>query len=319
MKACITGVAGFLGSRLASYLKARGWDIWGIDDYSTGSLLNVEPYVANAEKHRFYEGDVRDGALLDRVFRDVQVVFHAAASVGVTGCMERPFGTWENNWEATKSVLAHAGERRVVFFSAPDVYGPELPVGVPESFFHALPETPRWSFAACKRAEESLALAQHYETGLDVRIARIFPVAGAGQSPSYGAFIPGAVMALKRGKPILVAGDGLQTRTYLHVEDFCRAMEILGSLPGGVGEVFNVGGFEEHSILNVARLVLAQFPESSSRVEFVTPESFHGPSYREIQRQGPDISKFSAWASWSPRRTLIEAVQEIVEDMEGEQ
>ena len=222
MRIAITGGAGFIGSNLAHTLAARTGisHIRVIDDLSTGNRANLDGVAVE-----LLEGSVLDAGLLDRVLRGMDAVVHLAALPSVPRSVRDPLASHHANVTGTLHVLdaaRRAGGMHVIAASSSSVYGrnPHLPK---HEDLRAAPMSP---YAAGKLAAEAYLAAYHHCYGLPVIPFRFFNVYGPRQPAghAYAAVIPTWINALLTGQPLVVDGDGNQTRDFTHVETVCQVL-----------------------------------------------------------------------------------------------
>src|SRR3954451_21895855 len=193
----ITGGAGFIGSHLSELLLEGGWEVFVLDDLSTGSDRNVAHLRDRRDFHLVVDSVLKTSVVNELVHR-CDVVFHLAAAVGVRLIVEEPVHTLVTNIQGTENVLEYCNRfgKRVLVASTSEVYGaPREPEPLHESAQRVYgPTTPRrWAYAESKALDEFLALAYHQERGLDCVIVRLFNTVGPRQSGQYGMVIPNFV------------------------------------------------------------------------------------------------------------------------------
>jgi len=307
----ITGGAGFIGSHLAEALVAAGKDVWVLDDLSTGSRENLASLAGNRRFH-FIEGSVLAPI---PVIEGVDFIYHLAAAVGVELVLRQPVGTLEANVRGTENVLAAAAERGigVLLASTSEVYGKgeRSRFREDDDLLIGSPTFTRWGYACSKLLDEFLALAYWREKGLPVFITRLFNTVGPRQTGRYGMVLPRLVEQAKRGEPLTVFGDGQQTRCFCHVRDVVRALVELPRHEAAAGQVFNVGGNEEVSILELAQRVKA-VARSASAITLVPYAEAYAVGFADLRRRAPDIGKIGALLGWRPTVSLDEIIGEMV-------
>jgi UDP-glucose 4-epimerase len=170
------------------------------------------------------------------------------------------------------------------------------------------PHFGRWSYACSKLMDEFLALAYARELGLPVVIARLFNTVGARQTGRYGMVLPRFIAAAQSGQPLKVHDDGLQTRCFCHVLDTVEALVRLQNCPAARGEVFNVGGTEEISILDLARQVVAVLG-SNSTIEFISYQSAFAPGFEDMRRRKPVVEKLFQTIGFRPETPLRKIIE----------
>ncbi len=315
MKALITGGAGFVGSHLTERLLEGGDEVHVIDDLSTGSIENIEPFKGRPGFHYTIE-TIMNGPVLAEMVDRVDVVFHLAAAVGVRLIVESPVNTIETNVHGTEKVLALANKKRkkVVFTSTSEVYGKADTVPFREDGDLVMGPTSkgRWSYACSKAIDEFLALAYHKEKRLPVVVVRLFNTVGPRQTGRYGMVIPNFVKQALLGHPITVFGDGTQTRCFTDVRDVVGQLTALAEAPSAVGEVFNVGNDrEEVTILDLAKRVKTR-SGSKSEIVLVPYEKAYEEGFEDMQRRVPDLSKLRALTGYEPQVGLDEILDRVV-------
>ena len=196
MRILVTGGAGFIGSHLSEELLRRGHEVWALDDLSTGRIENLRAFELNP-RFRFIEGDVMDAPLVDGLVAKCDQVHHLAAAVGVKYVLENPLRSLITNIRGTEVVLEACSRhgRKVMIASSSEVYGKGATVPFSEDDDRLMGPTHklRWSYAAGKAVDESLAQAYFQQHRLPVVIVRCFNTCGPRQSSAYGMVIPAMV------------------------------------------------------------------------------------------------------------------------------
>src|SRR5438093_6841163 len=266
----ITGGAGFIGSHLSELLLEQGWEVFVLDDLSTGSERNVAHLRERRDFHLVVDSVLKSSVVNELVHR-CDVVFHLAAAVGVRLIVEQPVHTLVTNIQGTENVLEHCNRfgKRVLIASTSEVYGDRRELESLDEGSRRLygPTTARrWAYAESKALDEFLALAYHQERGLDCVIVRLFNTVGPRQSGQYGMVVPRFVSAALAGRPLEIHGSGSQTRCFCHGRDTIRALTGLMDAGPVDGEIFNVGSTERVTIDELAQRVLAATRSSSEVV-----------------------------------------------------
>jgi UDP-glucose 4-epimerase len=313
--ALITGGAGFIGSHLSELLLSQGWEVFVLDDLSTGRERNVAQLRGNPAFHLIVDSVLTSSVVNELVHR-CDVVFHLAAAVGVRLIVEQPVHTLVTNIEGTETVLDHCHRfgKRVLIASTSEVYGDRRePEALDEQSRRVYGPTTqrRWAYAESKALDEFLALAYHQERGLDCVIARLFNTVGPRQSGQYGMVIPRFVSAALAGEALEIHGDGTQTRCFCHVEDTIRALGSLMDARDISGEIFNVGSTERVTIEELAQRVLA-VTHSSSEIVRVPYDEVYGQGIEDMLHRQPAIEKVTSRIGWAPTRSLDEILDDVV-------
>ena len=319
MKILITGGAGFIGSHLADRLVEMGEEVFAIDDLSTGTLKNIQQLQEHPRFHLVVDTILHEAVMNELVFK-CDEVYHMAAVVGVKQIMNRPVETLETNVKGTETVLrlANRHKRKVLIASTSEVYGKlmngDSTCGLSEATDRLMGATSkrRWAYACSKTLDEFLALAYFDEKKLPVIIARLFNTVGPRQTGQYGMVVPNFVQKALIGKPIIVHGDGSQSRSFTHVSDVVEALIRLMAETQAVGQVINVGGCEEVTIADLALLV-KEMTGSQSKIDYIPYEKVYGPGFEDMQRRCPDISKLRELIGFEPKVDLCGIIQSVIE------
>jgi UDP-glucose 4-epimerase len=316
MRVLVTGGAGFIGSHLAEELLRRGHEVWALDDLSTGRRENFGTYGHNT-RYRFIEGSVLDAPLVNGLVAQCEQVFHLAAAVGVKYVLENPLHSLLTNIRGTEIVLAACSthNRKVMVTSSSEVYGKGVSVPFSEDDDRLMGPTHklRWSYAAGKAVDECLAQAYYQQHRLPVVIVRCFNTCGPRQSGAYGMVIPSMVERALQNQPILVFGDGQQSRCFSAVHDVVRGSLLLMDTPDAEGEVFNVGSDEEVSVFELAQRI-KRACHSDSSIEFVPYEQVYGQSFEDMRRRVPDLRKIRRYTGYRPQVALDRLLELTIRD-----
>jgi UDP-glucose 4-epimerase len=315
-KALITGGAGFIGSHLSELLLADGWEVYALDDVSTGSLENVAHLRDNPNYHIVIES-VLSPAVVSELVHKCDVVYHLAAAVGVRLIVEQPIHTLLTNIRGTENVLEYCARfgKRVLIASTSEVYGDhrdEKPLHESSRRTYGPTTARRWAYADSKAVDEFLALAYHDERDLDCVIVRLFNTVGPRQTGQYGMVIPRFAASALAGQALEIYGDGMQTRCFCHVQDAIRAIKGLMDASEVSGEIFNVGSANRISILDLANRVI-DATESESGLVFVPYEEVYGAGIEDMLHRIPSIEKIGATIGWEPEHDLARILGDVIE------
>jgi UDP-glucose 4-epimerase len=319
--ALITGGAGFIGSHLAERLLADEWEVFALDDLSTGSERNVAHLRGRRDFHLIVDSVLKSSVVNELVHR-CDVVFHLAAAVGVRLIVEEPVRTLVTNIQGTETVLDYCNEfgKRVLVASTSEVYGdrrePE-PLVEDGKRMYGPTTSRRWAYAESKALDEFLALAYHQERGLDCVIVRLFNTVGPRQSGQYGMVVPRFVSAALAGRPLEIHGDGTQTRCFCHVQDTIGALTSLMDADNVSGEIFNVGSTERVTINDLARRVIAQ-TGSHSKIVGVPYDEVYGQGIEDMLHRQPSIDKVTSAVGWEPTFGLDGILEDVIRHVRAE-
>ncbi len=315
-KALITGGAGFIGSHLAEHLLDQGWEVFALDDLTTGAHRNVEQLRERTDFHLVVDSVLSPSVVSELVYK-CDVVFHLAAAVGVRLIVEQPVRTMVTNVQGTETVLDYCNKfgKRVLIASSSEVYGDhreERPLSEGDRRVYGPVTERRWLYADSKAMDEFLALGFHQERGLDCVIARFFNTVGPRQSGQYGMVIPRFVERAIADAPLEVHGDGLQTRSFCHVSDTVRAVVGLMDARDVSGEIFNIGSAERVRILDLANRVV-DLTGSSSELVFVPHSEVYGLGIEDVLHREPAIQKIGDAIGWRPSLDLNRVLEDVID------
>ena len=285
-----------IGSCLAARYLQQGHEVTVYDNEETGSPQNLAYHLDPEAVERIcvIRGDVLDVPALTRAMEGTDLCFHMAATLGTIKVVHQPRHMMKVNIVGTQNVLDLCVERKIpaVIASTSMVYGnnPSPVVREEDSLFvDGDMRKGLWWYAISKMADEAYARSVILEDpGAKVLIVRPFNVVAPVQSGTDGFVLPRFITAALEGLPLLVYGDGTQSRTFLWVTDFVDAL--MGVVAKGVwNQTINIGCDEEITILDLARDVV-RLTESSSVVEMIEPQAIFRNQFAEIQRRVPDLS-----------------------------
>jgi len=306
MKTLVTGGAGFIGSNIVKLLLAEGHAVTVLDDLSTGYRCNLDPFP----EVEFIEGDVRDAETVARAMEGAEVVFHLAASVGNTRSIENPIQDSEVNVIGTLRILEaarRAGVRKIVFSSSAGIFGELKYLPIREDH----PVEPDSPYGASKLAAEKLCLAYAKLYEMEAACLRYFNVYGINQRyDAYGNVIPIFAHRLLRELPLIIYGDGEQTRDFVNVRDVAVA-NYKAALTNGVSGAFNVASGTRITINHLAELM--------SEASGIRPVIQHGPPRKgDVRHSLADISAAREAFGYEPAVGLEEGLAEYMEWMKKE-
>ncbi|GMW01051.1 MAG: UDP-glucose 4-epimerase [Candidatus Hydrogenedentota bacterium] len=314
MKALVTGGAGFIGSHLCEALIRRGDQVFVLDDLSSGQFENIE--------HLEGLTCVIDTALNQEIVRDlvreVDVVYHLAATVGVQLVVDDPIETINNNVRGTETVLEQACRyrRRVLITSTSEVYGKSTKEVFEEDDDRVMGSThlTRWSYAESKALDEFLAFSFWRTKRMPCVIVRLFNTVGPRQTGRYGMVIPRFVKQALRNEPLTVYGDGKQTRCFGYVGDVVPALIELMNRRDIVGQVFNLGNTERITIHALAERIIAK-TGSKSEIKLVPYNEAFGAGYEDMLHRAPCLNRIKAAIGYEPKTKLDEILNQVIADM----
>lgn len=310
MKIIVTGGAGFIGGNFVHYMMNRypEYEILCVDALTyAGNMETLEP-VANNPKFKFFKTDVSDRDAIYGIFEEEKpdIVVNFAAESHVDRSIEDPGIFLQTNIIGTQVLMDACrkyGIKRFHQVSTDEVYG-DLPLDRPDLFFTE--ETPIHTsspYSASKAAADLLVQAYYRTYGLPVTISRC--------SNNYGPYhfpeklIPLMIANALNDKPLPVYGKGENVRDWLYVEDHCSAIDLIIHR-GTVGEVYNIGGHNERTNLEVVKTILKELGKPESLITFVTDRKGHDMRY------AIDPSKISRELGWEPVTMFDDGIKKTI-------
>lgn len=311
----ITGGCGFLGSHLARALLVKNYNVCLLDDLSTGREENIKD-IRGCANLQVIRGSITDETILSKAIEQSDLVYHLAATVGVKNVVINPLDTLIYDTFGSGLVLKYASAKgiKVVFTSTSEVYGksPEVPFLESTDLIIGAPGINRWSYACSKLFDEFLAIAYNRERGLAVVVVRLFNVVGPGQMGRYGMVMPRFFKSALKNEPIVVYGDGKQSRCFTYVQDVIGILIELAACECAEGEIINLGSDKEISIKNLA-VKIKEITKSSSRIVFQPYSDYYGSNFQDIKRRIPDLRKLKEIMGRVPETGIDEILEKTKE------
>ncbi len=319
MKILVTGGAGFIGSHLCERLVSDGHTVTAVDDFSTGRVENLA-VLKDSKNFTFVEGSILDTHLLTSLIQGTDYIFHLAAAVGVFNIVNNPLESLLTNIRGTENVLQIASESSTPVFvtSSSEVYGKNISDSLEESDDRVLgsPLTLRWSYSEAKAIDESLAFAYFIEKKLETRIVRFFNTVGPRQLGAYGMVVPRFVKSALADEPIIIYGDGNQTRCFAHVLDVVDAIVLTAFAKSTIGRVVNIGNDDEISINGLAQKVISEL-NSNSEITYLSYGEAYGVGFEDMERRVPNLQLINKLVGWKPSRDLSTIIRDIAAEMKS--
>ena len=311
MQYLVTGGAGFIGSYLCEALLDGGHSVVALDNLSTGRRENITALLER-QGFTFVKGTVRDEVLMERLASEVDAIFHLASAVGVNLVVHRPAHTIEETAFGSEVVLRYALQQNIPVFlaSSSEVYGKgvQVPMAEDHDLLLGPPDKGRWAYACAKLLDEFLALAYYREHGLPVVVGRFFNTIGPRQTGRWGMVLPNFIQEALSGRPIVVYGDGEQTRCFLCVADTVRAVVKLMQTPEASGRVFNIGSTDEITMNDLAGRV-GRICGSESPIKHIPYEQAYAEGFEDLRRRQPDIRSIQNLIGFEPTLTIDEIIE----------
>ena len=318
MRVLITGGAGFIGSHLAEAYLEKGDEVYIVDDLSTGSMENIE-FLQKDDRFSnsifVHIDSILNHETMLELIGICDVVFHLAAAVGVRYILDNPLESIKINIQGTEKVLELCAKfkKKVLIASSSEVYGKHThaPLVETDNIVYGPSSKSRWSYAASKLMDEFTALAYYRTKNLNVAIARLFNTIGPRQTGAYGMVVPRFIAQALNNDPLTVYGDGTQTRTFTGVKDVVQAFMGLVEKQEAFGQVFNIGGTEEISILDLAGKIIS-LTGSSSEIVLIPYETAYEENFEDMLRRVPSIDKVQQLIGFNPNGNLDGILNEII-------
>lgn len=316
----VTGGAGFIGSNFIHYMLERyDYKIISLDLLTyAGNLKNLEG-VENHPNYTFVQGDIRDRALLEQLFREYEIdtVINFAAESHVDRSIDEPEVFLTTNIMGTQALLDTAKRHwnidpdnrysrdykegtKFIQISTDEVYGTLGETGL---FTEETPLAPNSPYSASKTSADLIVRAYYETYGMPVNITRC--------SNNYGPYqhteklIPLMITNCKENKKLPIYGDGMQVRDWLYVEDHCTAIDAVLH-KGKIGEVYNIGGNNEKANIEIVKLVIDRLNKSEELIEYVADRPGHD------RRYAIDNSKITRELGWQPKYTFEEGIAHTI-------
>lgn len=303
MKALVTGGAGFIGSHLVALLLERDHQVVVVDDLSGGRVDHLDGAL---ERYGFLLRivDMLDAESLSDCFSGVDWVFHLAARSNAEEARGRPARALESHVQATLQVLECARHFRLksfVYAASASCYGAAPPLPTPET----APAAPADPLAVTKHMGEQLVLEWSRLYALPAVSLRLFDVYGtrAPLGPSSGSVAAVFLAQRAASAPLTIAGDGAQTRDFVHVDDVCRAM-LAAAERGVAGEAINVGSGVGTSVRRLAELVGGPTVTAPARPN-------------DVRHRVADIRRARRLLDWRPEISIEEGIRGLLHQLEA--
>lgn len=307
MKLLITGGAGFIGSNFVRHMikKYPQYTIVNLDLLTyAGNLENLKD-IENESNYQFVRGDIADRDFVSGLFEKEKFdyVINFAAESHVDRSITDPSIFVQTNIQGTLALLDAAktfGVTKYLQVSTDEVYGT---LGETGYFTEKTPLSPNSPYSASKAGADMLVRAYHETFGLPVNITRC--------SNNYGPYhfpeklIPLMIINALNDKELPIYGDGLNIRDWLHVEDHCEAIDLVLH-NGRVGEVYNVGGHNERTNIDIVKTILKQLGKPESLIKFVKDRPGHD------RRYGIDATKLQTELGWTPKYNFDTGIEQTI-------
>lgn len=304
-KILVTGGAGFIGSNFLRYMVSKypDYDFVNLDALTyCGNLENLKD-IENQDNYTFIKGNICDADLVDKIVSDADYIVHFAAESHVDRSIANPGIFIESNILGTQTLLDAAnnhGIEKYLQVSTDEVYGSLGPEGY---FTEETPLQANSPYSASKAGADLMVRAYHNTFDLPVNITRCSNNYGPYQFPEK--LIPLMISNALEDKELPVYGDGKNIRDWLHVYDHCTAIDLVLH-KGKAGEVYNIGGNNEKTNIEIVKLILNELNKPESLIKFVSDRLGHDKRY------AIDSSKIKDELGWKPKYTFETGITETI-------
>jgi dTDP-glucose 4,6-dehydratase len=302
----VTGGAGFIGSCFVRHILSKHPDykIINLDALTyCGNIENLKD-VENNPNYRFIHGNICDRKLVRDIMQEVDCVINFAAESHVDNSIKHPEIFIETNVQGTLNLLQAAKEKGVERFlqvSTDEVYGS---LGKTGYFYETTPISPNSPYSASKASADMLVRAYHETYKMPTLNTRCSNNYGPYQYPEK--LIPFFISQLLKGEKVPVYGDGLNVRDWLYVYDHCEAIDVVLH-KGKVGEVYNIGGHNEKTNLEITKLILDAMGKDESSIKYVEDRLGHD------RRYAISNDKITAELGWYPSVTFEQGIKMTID------
>ncbi|MCB2209931.1 GDP-mannose 4,6-dehydratase [bacterium] len=306
----VTGVAGFIGHRVAEFLLQNGDDVFGVENFSTAYDVRLKRYrlsrLNKFDRFRFLEIDIAEKENLARIAdfipSDTAAIINLAAWAGVRKSLKDPWVYIDTNITGTLNMLELCRRQHIkkfVLASSSSLYGENTQPPFKETDDTLHPLQP---YAATKIGAETMAHAYHHLFDIDITVLRYFTVYGPAGRPDMVMFR--FCKWIAEGDPVIIFGDGEQSRGFTYLDDIARGT-ILSLKPVGY-EVINLGG---HEVITINQLI-HKLEERLGKKARITYEPFNAADVRSNQA---DVSKAAQVLDWHPEINLDQGISRLVD------
>lgn len=302
MKILVTGGAGFIGSCFVRHMlkKHPDYKIVNLDCLTyAGNIENLDD-VKNNPNYTFVKANICDKQKVDEIVSDVDCIVNFAAESHVDRSILNPEIFIETNVLGTLNLLEAAKKHKIKRYlqvSTDEVYGS---LGKDGYFYETTPLSPNSPYSASKASADMLVKAYFETYKTPVLITRCSNNYGPYQYPEK--LIPFFISKLLKGEKVPLYGDGLNVRDWLYVYDHCSAIDTVLH-KGNIGEVYNVGGHNEKSNIEITKIILKEMNKDESSIEYVQDRLGHD------RRYAIDNNKITTTLGWEPSVTFEEGIK----------
>ena len=310
MRILVTGAAGFIGSHLCDKLLGFGHDVLGVDNLLTGDFTNLAEAHKNP-KFYFVKHDITKPLFFEE---KIDQIYNLACPGSPVHYLTNPVATIKASTIGMINMLglARAHGARIFQASTSEIYGdPEVHPQPEEYRGNVNTIGPRACYDEGKRCSETLCFDYHRMHGMEIKVARFFNTYGPRMAANDGRVVSNFVVAALKGEPILIDGDGSQTRSFCYIDDLIEGMVALMNSDKSIFGPINLGNPGEFTMKELAGLVM-EMTGSKSKITY-------SGAFREDDpmRRCPDISKAKTLLGWEPTLKLRDGLEKTIADFAG--
>lgn len=307
----VTGGAGFVGSHLVDSLMIDGHEVIVVDNFFTGRRRNIEHWIGH-ENFELIHHDV-----VEPLYIEIDEIYHLACPASPPHYMYNPIKTIKTSSIGTLNMLGLAKRvnAKILLASTSEIYGdPEVHPQVESYWGHVNPIGPRACYDEGKRVAETMCYAYQKQSGVEVRVARIFNTFGPRMHMADGRVVSNFILQSLQNEDITIYGSGKQTRSFQYVTDLVDGLIKL--MNSDVSSPVNIGNPDEHTILDFAEIIKTlvnnNYHASNSMIKHL-PANEDDPQMRR-----PDISKARKEIEWWPRVPMMMGLERTIEYFDNE-
>eukprot|EP00049_Salpingoeca_infusionum_P018624 m.358039 g.358039 ORF g.358039 m.358039 type:complete len:463 (+) comp18021_c0_seq1:142-1530(+) len=297
----ITGGAGFVGSHLVDVLMKQGHEVTVIDNFFTGRKRNVEHWIGHPNFELVHH-DVVEPYMIE-----ADEIYHLASPASPPHYMYNPIKTIKTNTLGTINMLGLAKRvgARLLLASTSEVYGNPTVHPQPESYFgNVNPDGPRACYDEGKRIAETMCYAYEKQSGVEVRVARIFNTFGPRMHIGDGRVVSNFIIQAIQGQNLTVYGDGKQTRSFQYVSDLVAGLIAL--MNSDYSQPVNIGNPDEYTMSDFAEKIVELVNNPAAKI-------IHKPATQDDpQRRKPDITRAKKELGWEPKVKVVDGLKEAI-------
>ncbi|MFA5303288.1 MAG: SDR family NAD(P)-dependent oxidoreductase [Candidatus Nanoarchaeia archaeon] len=308
MKILVTGGAGFLGSHLCKKFLEKNYEVICLDNLGSGRKENIAEFMNNS-KFKFIHADVtKDLSKMEKV----DIILHFASRASPYDYQENSFETIEANTSGTMNCLEKAKKDNAVilYASTSEIYGQAQIIPTPESYLGYVNSFgPRSCYDESKRLGETYCYEYLKKFNVDARIVRIFNTYGPKMRFDDGRVVTNFIDQAVNNKPITIFGKGTQTRCFCYVDDLINGIYTFATKQGLKGEVINLGNTEEHTMIELAEILIKLTKSNSKIIYSELPKD-------DPVRRVPDISKAKKLLNWEFNYSFENGLKKFLEEIQ---